>query len=112
LRRTTHRVVDGGGKEAVVNSLDELVRAVMDFAKEGATLQRYKGLGEMNPAQLRETTMDPKTRALVRITLPQDYQDRDRVRILVDELMGRNPEHRFQFIQSNAARIDEEAIDA
>jgi hypothetical protein len=62
-------VVDGGGKEAVVNSLDDLVRAVMDFAKEGATLQRYKGLGEMNPEQLWETTMNPETRTLLKVTM-------------------------------------------
>jgi topoisomerase-4 subunit B len=56
--------------------------------------------------------MDPKTRSLIRITLPQDYEERAGVRDLVDRLMGRNPEHRFQFIQENASRLDEEAIDA
>ena len=66
----------------------------------------------MNPAQLKETTMDPKTRGMIRITLPQDYEDRAAVKDLVDRLMGRNPEHRFHFIQANAAELDEEAIDA
>jgi topoisomerase-4 subunit B len=56
--------------------------------------------------------MDPKTRALIRITLPQEYEERAGVRDLVDRLMGRNPEHRFAFIQSHAADVDEEAIDA
>ena len=56
--------------------------------------------------------MDPKTRGLIRITLPQDYEERAAVRDLVDRLMGRNPEHRFHFIQSHAAELDEEAIDA
>ena len=73
---------------------------------------RFKGLGEMNPKQLRETTMDPKTRSLIRITLPPEYEERQPVRDLVDRLMGRNPEHRFDFIQDNAAAVDEEAIDA
>ena len=73
---------------------------------------RFKGLGEMNPQQLRETTMDPKTRSLIRITLPEEYEQRAGVRDLVDRLMGKNPEHRFQFIQSHAAELDEEEIDA
>ena len=49
---------------------------------------------------------------MIRITLPQDYEDRAAVRDLVDRLMGRNPEHRFHFIQSHAAEVDEEEIDA
>ena len=66
----------------------------------------------MNPNQLKETTMDPATRSLIRVTLPQEYEERAGVRDLVDRLMGKNPEHRFQFIQENAARVDEEVIDA
>ena len=73
---------------------------------------RFKGLGEMNPGQLRETTMDPATRSLIRITLPQEYEERAGVKDLVDRLMGNNPAHRFAFIQENAARLDEEVIDA
>ena len=81
---------------------------------KGKTVEvgRFKGLGEMNPQQLRETTMDPKTRTLVRVMLPQEYEERANVRNLVDRLMGRNAEHRFDFIQQNAARLDEEVIDA
>jgi topoisomerase-4 subunit B len=56
--------------------------------------------------------MDPKSRTLIRITLPQEYEERAVVRDLVDRLMGRNPEHRFAFIQANASALDEEAIDA
>ena len=52
-----------------------------------------------------ETTMDPATRSLIRITLPAEYQDRQPVRDLVDQLMGKNPEHRFNFIQSRAAAV-------
>src|SRR3546814_18131094 len=66
----------------------------------------------MNPGQLKETTMDPATRRLIRITLPQEYEERAGVKYLVDRLMGNNPAHRFAFIQENAARLDEEAIDA
>jgi topoisomerase-4 subunit B len=88
----------------------ELERSL--FKGRKVEVSRFKGLGEMNPAQLRETTMDPKTRGLIRITLPQDYEARAGVRDLVERLMGRNPEHRFQFIQSRAAEVDEEKIDA
>ncbi|MEZ5710878.1 MAG: DNA topoisomerase IV subunit B [Blastomonas sp.] len=75
-------------------------------------VSRFKGLGEMNPGQLKETTMDPGTRSLLRVTLPAQYEQRAVVKDLVDRLMGRNPEHRFQFIQDRAAQIDKEAIDA
>ena len=73
---------------------------------------RFKGLGEMNPGQLRETTMDPATRTMLRVTLPQEYEERHQVKDLVDRLMGRHPEHRFQFIQANAASVDEDVLDA
>jgi topoisomerase-4 subunit B len=66
----------------------------------------------MNPLQLRETTMDPKTRTMIRVVLPTEYEERDAVRNLVDRLMGKNPEHRFAFIQANAAQVDEDVIDA
>jgi topoisomerase IV subunit B len=82
------------------------------FKGKKVDVSRFKGLGEMNPGQLKETTMDPKSRSLLRVTLPQEYEERAQVRDLVDRLMGRNPEHRFVFIQENAARIDEEVIDA
>jgi topoisomerase IV subunit B len=82
------------------------------FKDKKVDVARFKGLGEMNPGQLRETTMDPKTRNLIRITLPQEYEERAGVKDLVDRLMGTNPAHRFQFIQENAARLDEDVIDA
>jgi topoisomerase-4 subunit B len=82
------------------------------FKGKKVEVSRFKGLGEMNPNQLKETTMDPKSRGLLRITLPQEYEERAGVKDLVDRLMGSNPAHRFAFIQENAARIDEEVIDA
>jgi topoisomerase IV subunit B len=82
------------------------------FKGKKVEISRFKGLGEMNPGQLRETTMNPKSRSLIRVTLPDGYQQQHKVRDLVDRLMGRNPEHRFAFIQSHAADVDEEAIDA
>jgi topoisomerase IV subunit B len=83
-----------------------------EFKGKKVDVGRFKGLGEMNPGQLRETTMDPATRGMLRVTLPPEYEERAQVRDLVDRLMGRNPEHRFVFIQENAARVDEEVIDA
>ncbi|WP_242096161.1 DNA topoisomerase IV subunit B [Sphingomonas sp. CROZ-RG-20F-R02-07] len=94
---------------------DDAHRAELErtaFKGKKVEVSRFKGLGEMNPIQLRETTMDPKTRSMIRITLPQEYEERAGVKDLVDRLMGTNPAHRFAFIQENAARMDEEAIDA
>ncbi len=94
---------------------DDAHRAELErtaFKGKKVEVSRFKGLGEMNPGQLRETTMDPKTRGMIRITLPQEYEERAGVKDLVDRLMGNNPAHRFAFIQENAARLDEEAIDA
>jgi topoisomerase-4 subunit B len=82
------------------------------FKGRKVEVSRFKGLGEMNPQQLRETTMDPGTRTMIRVTLPQEYEERAVVRDLVDRLMGKEAHHRFAFIQENAARLDAEAIDA
>jgi topoisomerase-4 subunit B len=107
-----YRLAAGG---SVAYARDDAHRAELErtlFKGRKVEVSRFKGLGEMNPGQLRETTMDPRTRSLIRITLPQEYEERALVRDLVDRLMGRNPEHRFHFIQSHAAEVDEEAIDA
>ncbi len=94
---------------------DDAHRAELEatvFKNKKVEVGRFKGLGEMNPGQLRETTMSPESRSLIRITLPPEYEDRAAVKDLVDRLMGRNPEHRFQFIQNRAGEIDPELIDA
>ncbi len=83
-----------------------------EFKGKKVEVSRFKGLGEMNPGQLKETTMDPATRSLIRITLPAEYQDRQPVKDLVDRLMGKDPAQRFQFIQERAAGVDENVIDA
>ena len=96
-------------------AMDDADRARIEagpFKGKKVEVARFKGLGEMNPIQLRETTMDKTTRQLIRITLPQEYEDRAGVKDLVDRLMGTNPAHRFAFIQENAARLEDEAIDA
>ncbi|MEP5939012.1 MAG: DNA topoisomerase IV subunit B [Erythrobacter sp.] len=94
---------------------DDAHRAELEetvFKGKKVEVGRFKGLGEMNPQQLRETTMSPDTRGLIRITLPAEFEDRAAVKELVDRLMGRNPEHRFNFIQNRAGEVDREAIDA
>ena len=66
---------------------------------------RFKGLGEMNPPQLRETTMDPKRRQLLQVRL--DMCEDKPTAELVEELMGRRPELRLAFIQRNATTVAE-----
>ena len=102
-----------GGKS--IYAADDVHRAQVEagpFKGKKVEVSRFKGLGEMNPQQLRETTMDPASRSLIRITLPQEYEQRAGVKDLVDRLMGTNPAARFDFIQANAAALDEAAIDA
>ena len=72
-------------------------------------VSRFKGLGEMPPATLKETTMDPKRRTLLRVVLPPE--ERARTADLMEALMGRRPELRFRFIQENAAKLDEAEVD-
>jgi topoisomerase-4 subunit B len=107
-----YRLSAGG---TVAYARDDAHRAELEaslFKGRKVEVSRFKGLGEMNPAQLRETTMDPRTRSLIRIRLPMEPEEKFLVKDLVERLMGRNPEHRFAFIQSHAAEVDEEAIDA
>lgn len=66
--------------------------------KKKIEVGRFKGLGEMTPAQLKETTMDPKTRILYRVNI-DDSTSADKI---IDDLMGKNPEKRFQFIQEQS----------
>ncbi|KCZ88889.1 DNA topoisomerase IV subunit B [Hyphomonas johnsonii] len=72
-------------------------------------MTRFKGLGEMNPAQLKETTMNPATRTLARITLPDSLDELTELKPgdLINTLMGKKAELRFRFIQDNAAFVDD-----
>ncbi|MGB0697108.1 MAG: DNA topoisomerase IV subunit B [Rhodospirillaceae bacterium] len=79
-------------------------------------ISRFKGLGEMPPRQLKETTMDPKTRRMLRVTVPSTRSEEEReeaaqTKQLVEDLMGRKPELRFRFIQDRARFVDEAALD-
>ena len=66
---------------------------------------RFKGLGEMMPRQLKETTMDPASRTLIRVVIDED--DDGETGLLVERLMGRRAELRFQYIQENARFADD-----
>ena len=76
-----------------------------------ASISRFKGLGEMPPAQLKETTMSPKTRKLLKVTIPKrdiiEANKRREVDSLVNILMGKKPELRFKYIQENASSVSE-----
>ncbi len=79
-------------------------------------VSRFKGLGEMPPAQLKETAMNPETRTLLRVTVPLRHTDDEKVEAketakLVDNLMGRKPELRLAFIQSHASELEDGLID-
>ncbi|EKE70044.1 DNA topoisomerase IV subunit B [Celeribacter baekdonensis] len=68
-------------------------------------VQRFKGLGEMDAKDLKETTMDPKSRKLIRVTIQEDFPGE--TADLVERLMGKKPELRYQYIQENAQFVEE-----
>jgi DNA gyrase subunit B len=88
-------------EEAV--SFVDLHRAVMDLAKQGISFSRYKGLGEMNSEELRETTMDPDSRTLQRVTI--DDAAEMATQEIFSMLMGDEVEPRRAFIERNAKEV-------
>jgi DNA gyrase subunit B len=79
----------------------ELVHAILDAGKKGLSVQRYKGLGEMNPTQLWETTMNPESRTLMQVKL----EDMTGVDEIFSILMGDEVEPRRDFIQQHALEV-------
>jgi DNA gyrase subunit B len=94
-------LVAADGSELPVSSLVALLEEVRDTGRKGLSIQRYKGLGEMNPEQLFSTTMDPDTRKLLRVTL----EDRTLANETFDTLMGSEVEPRRRFIYDNALAV-------
>ncbi len=89
------------GEETVFQKKRELMDYLMKKAKEGVSMQRYKGLGEMNPTQLWETTMDPATRTLLQVRIDDAIEADDTFSLL----MGEQVEPRRDFITANALEV-------
>jgi len=93
--------IENGEQKALLRSLSEVLSYFMEGGKKGLAIQRYKGLGEMNPAQLWETTMNPETRVLLQVRI-EDAVEADEI---FSTLMGDEVEPRRRFIEDNALTV-------
>ncbi|HEY5541979.1 MAG TPA: DNA topoisomerase (ATP-hydrolyzing) subunit B [Candidatus Binatia bacterium] len=93
--------VENGDHKAQLRSITEVLHYFMEGGKKGLAIQRYKGLGEMNPSQLWETTMNPETRVLLQVRI-EDAVEADEI---FSTLMGDEVEPRRKFIEENALTV-------
>ena len=85
-----------------INSPSEILDKIVEVGKKGLTMQRYKGLGEMNPDQLWSTTLDPENRSLMQVTI----DDEEITKGWFEDLMGENVAPRREFIESRATNVN------
>ncbi|NQY90107.1 MAG: DNA topoisomerase (ATP-hydrolyzing) subunit B [Deltaproteobacteria bacterium] len=100
LGKTPFQIENGTGTSEAA-SLNELYDVIMKGAQKGLVVQRYKGLGEMNPEQLWETTMDPERRVLLKVAM----EDAPGADFMISLCMGKNVEIRREFIEANALDV-------
>ena len=107
-----YRIVQGNNAVYARDDADkERILAEAANKRGKVEISRFKGLGEMPAIQLRDTTMDPKKRTLIRVALADSEEGRNDAAGLVDRLMGRNAEPRFRFIQENARFVRDLDLD-
>ena len=99
--QATKMVIREKEKETAIADADELAEHIIAAGKRNLSIQRYKGLGEMNPTQLWDTTMNPETRTLLRVNI-EDAIETDEIFTV---LMGDQVEPRRRFIEDNALNV-------
>ena len=97
--KETYWAIDDAERDRVLGALPKNVKP---------EISRFKGLGEMSADELKETTLDPRRRRALRVTIESEYQA-DHV---MNELMGKDPATRYQFIMESAGEADSESLDA
>ncbi len=96
-------IIQKNDEEIAIHGIFEVLSRILEEAHRGWQIQRYKGLGEMNPDQLWDTTMHPEKRTMLQVTI----EDAATANAIFDDLMGDNVEPRREFIEKNALTVNE-----